>query len=132
MTSPWARALLAVSASAAAGVALRFHETVRAAAPPCPVYTLTGVYCPGCGSGRAFSALAEGQLAAAAAYNPLAVLTAATVAVLALRWVWRGAAPWPAPAGWRVAVSTATPVVVLAYTLARNVPASPLAPGAAL
>ncbi len=34
---------------------------------------ITGLYCPGCGAARAFHALANGDIAAAAGYNALLV-----------------------------------------------------------
>ena len=40
----------------------------------CPVYELTGLYCPGCGSGRAALALLRGDVAAAFSHNALALL----------------------------------------------------------
>ena len=39
----------------------------------CPIYELTGIYCPGCGSGRAARALLRGDLAAAFGHNALAL-----------------------------------------------------------
>ncbi len=39
--------------------------------PKCPFYTITGFYCPGCGSQRAISALLHGDVAAAAGMNIL-------------------------------------------------------------
>ena len=43
--------------------------------PPCPFLWLTGWYCPGCGSLRALHQLLHGNLRAAFAFNPLAVLS---------------------------------------------------------
>lgn len=40
----------------------------------CPFYVLTGLYCPGCGSGRAATALVRGHFAEAFRYNPLLFL----------------------------------------------------------
>ncbi len=37
--------------------------------PKCPFFVLTGLYCPGCGSQRAISALLHGELVQAAGYN---------------------------------------------------------------
>jgi Protein of unknown function (DUF2752). len=42
--------------------------------PKCPVYTLTGYECPGCGSQRAFHNLFHGEIAKAFMYNPLMML----------------------------------------------------------
>ena len=39
----------------------------------CPIYELTGLYCPGCGSGRAAQALLRGDLRASLGYNLLAL-----------------------------------------------------------
>ena len=41
--------------------------------PPCPFYTLTGLYCPGCGTQRALHTLLHGGLQEAIGYNALAV-----------------------------------------------------------
>lgn len=38
---------------------------------PCPLHLTTGWYCPGCGSGRLFWNLAQGQIAAAYHANQL-------------------------------------------------------------
>lgn len=40
----------------------------------CPFYALTGLYCPGCGSGRAVYALLHGRLAASFRSQPLLYL----------------------------------------------------------
>ncbi|MDR2913566.1 MAG: DUF2752 domain-containing protein [Tannerella sp.] len=42
--------------------------------PKCPVYTLTGYKCPGCGSQRAFYHLFHGNFVTAFMYNPLMML----------------------------------------------------------
>ena len=41
---------------------------------PCLLYIFTGIYCPGCGSGRALRALLHLNVRAAFAYNPLFVI----------------------------------------------------------
>jgi Protein of unknown function (DUF2752) len=43
--------------------------------PPCPFLWLTGFYCPGCGSLRALHQLLHGNVRAAFAFNPFAVLS---------------------------------------------------------
>ena len=47
-----------------------FHEFF----PSCPFHTFTGLYCPGCGSQRAFHALLNGDITSALGYNMLFVL----------------------------------------------------------
>lgn len=41
--------------------------------PRCVFYSLTGFYCPGCGSQRAFSSLLHGELKQAISYNALLI-----------------------------------------------------------
>jgi len=41
--------------------------------PRCPFFTLTGLYCPGCGSQRAVSALLHGKFLQALNYNAILV-----------------------------------------------------------
>ncbi|MDR1114959.1 MAG: DUF2752 domain-containing protein [Tannerella sp.] len=48
-----------------------FDPTDYAFFPKCPVYTLTGYECPGCGSQRAFYNLFQGNFLTAFRYNPL-------------------------------------------------------------
>lgn len=43
--------------------------------PPCPLFALTGVKCPGCGSLRAVHQLLHGNLRAAFLLNPLMILS---------------------------------------------------------
>ena len=58
---------------AAALVALSpLGARLAAALPPCPLRSLTGLPCPGCGTTRAALALAELDVAAAFSVSPLA------------------------------------------------------------
>ena len=41
--------------------------------PRCPFLSLTGLFCPGCGSQRAIHALLHGDLSTTLAYNPLVI-----------------------------------------------------------
>lgn len=56
--------------------------------PRCVFHELTGLYCPGCGSQRAFSALVHGGLIAAAGYNLLFVVFGPIVVYGALVYAW--------------------------------------------
>jgi hypothetical protein len=69
-------AVLAVLSAITAGtVALRFFDPASSGVfPPCPFRALTGWYCPGCGSLRAFHHLLHGNLRQALALNPFAVV----------------------------------------------------------
>ena len=42
--------------------------------PPCPFRTLTGIYCPGCGSTRSLTCLIHGKFLQSLRYNPLVVI----------------------------------------------------------
>lgn len=94
----------------------------------CPLYAVTGLYCPGCGGLRAVNDVTNGDFLAAFASNAL-VYPAGAILV----WLWLG---W---LGRRVGFSVpAIPqnkylwitvgVLVLVWSLARNLPGSPLAP----
>ncbi|WP_345651427.1 DUF2752 domain-containing protein [Streptomyces tremellae] len=90
--------------------------------PVCPLYALTGVYCPGCGGLRCAHAVATGDLPAALHDNALAVAAFAACAVLWVRWVLRTRRGLPATVrisghwGWAIGA------LVAVFTVARNLP----------
>jgi hypothetical protein len=92
--------------------------------PPCTFHYLTGLYCPGCGSGRALYQLMHGNLAAAFRLNPLAVSLLPVLVYLAA--ADRGVTVWgrklsvPAP-GW----SWVLAATVIVYGIVRNLPLYP-------
>ncbi len=51
-----------------------FDPSLNKFFPPCPFLTLTGLYCPGCGSQRALHDILHGHIFAAADHNILFVL----------------------------------------------------------
>ena len=52
-----------------------FFDARKGFFPPCPLYSLTGLLCPGCGSQRAFSALLHGHFLEALQFNCLLIAT---------------------------------------------------------
>ena len=88
----------------------------------CPLYVLTGLWCPACGGLRATHDLAQGDLAGAWSMNPLWVLAVPVVLVLWGRWVSRAArgrraGPAPVWGAWVLLVA------VVGFGVLRNVPA---------
>lgn len=51
-----------------------FFDARKGGFPACPFYSLTGLFCPGCGSQRALSALLHGDVLQSLRYNPLLVV----------------------------------------------------------
>jgi hypothetical protein len=110
-----------VGAHVAAAVYFASHDpyTTQLFAP-CPILTLTGWQCPGCGSTRALYSLLHGDLAQAFAMNPLFIacyasgllLIAMYAAERSRRFALAKALNW---------LAVATVVVATAYTgLVRN------------
>jgi hypothetical protein len=48
-----------------------FNPTTAGFFPVCPLFTLTGIHCPGCGLTRGFHALFQGDVLTALHYNAL-------------------------------------------------------------
>lgn len=123
--------ILSAAALAAATLALHVRDPhVTHSWGVCPVYALTGVYCPGCGALRGVNDLTDGQLGQAVSSNLLLVLAVPLVLVLFARWccaAWSGSqlrvVPVVSPG-----VRTGLVVLVVAFTVARNLPGSWLAP----
>lgn len=96
----------------------------------CPLYALTGIYCPACGGLRGVNDLGNGHLGQAASSNLLMVLAIPFALVFFARWSY---AAWT---GREMRVIPAVPkhvqiglwVVLAAFTVARNLPGSWLAP----
>ncbi|MGA6179676.1 DUF2752 domain-containing protein [Stenotrophomonas sp. NPDC077421] len=70
---------LAISASLATGAAVVLRHVSPYASnsplPGCPLYALTGLYCPGCGSTRCLYSLVHLDWQGAMAMNPLLVIS---------------------------------------------------------
>ncbi len=123
--------LLTAGSLAAATVALHVRDPhVTHSWGICPLYALTGVYCPGCGGLRGVNDLTNGHLGQAASSNLLLVLALPFAAALFVRWTygaWTGRDVRAVPALPRP-VTTGLLVLVVVFTVARNLPGSWLAP----
>jgi hypothetical protein len=90
----------------------------------CPLYALTGIYCPGCGGLRAVNDLTQGNLWQAASSNVVLIALAPVAVFLYLRWVgdaWRGVRR-PGDPRLQRNVSLAMGAVLVLFTVARNLP----------
>jgi len=99
--------------------------------PPCVFYSLTGIYCPGCGSTRCLHALVHFDLPQAFSMNPLLVLSLVPMTLLALHIAHLLPAPLQGLAHF-FAKPMPWAVVIISYSLLRNLPWYPfylLAPG---
>ncbi len=90
--------------------------------PLCPTFALAGIYCPGCGMLRATHHLANLDVAASIAMNPLAIPLYLGCVLLFARWVfarWQGRTlRWDPPVWmpWAIAIA------FVAFTVVRNIP----------
>jgi uncharacterized protein DUF2752 len=102
-------------------VAIHIWDPTSTVGPTCPFFTITGRYCPGCGTLRCLHALAHGHLGAAIDHNALTVsllplILAAWVSVGVAAMRGRPAREWrlPAWAGWALACA------IVAFWMLRN------------
>jgi hypothetical protein len=78
--------LACVGGIAACGLGLSALYAATGIGVPCPFFLATGWACPFCGTTRMGAALLQGDLAAALAHNPVALVATAVLAVLGLFW----------------------------------------------
>jgi hypothetical protein len=123
--------LLAIGGLAAATLALHVRDPhVTHSWGVCPLYAMTGLYCPGCGGLRGVNDLTNGHVGAAASSNLLLVLLAPVAIVLLGRWAyasWRGQEIRVVPPIPRW-LSTTLILGAVVFTVLRNLPGSWLAP----
>jgi hypothetical protein len=120
VTRAAAPAAALAAAAAAVGVVAVVDPNEPGHYPACPFLSLTGWYCPGCGSLRAVHALAHGDVGEAVARNPLAVACVPLLVTLFVLWTRRRltgrARTWAAPAAWINALLA----LVIAFWVLRN------------
>jgi hypothetical protein len=90
--------------------------------PVCPLYALTGVYCPGCGGLRSAHAIAHGDPVTALGDNALAVAGYGIFAVLWVVWVLRAGQGRPVRITQRPFWWWSVGVVILTFSVIRNLP----------
>ena len=84
--------------------------------PPCIFYKLTGLYCPGCGTGRALRALLEADVVTAFRMNPLGFILVPVATILYF------ARPQVFRTRWMPIVLL---LVLVGYAVLRNIPCYP-------
>ena len=120
-----AQALLALGAFAAVLAVLAVVDPRTAwFAPRCPFRLATGLFCPGCGTGRALHAIVHGDLAAAVRLNALAVAAIPVFLALALRAALVPEKPLPRPP---LALQLLVYALLAFFLVARNLPFAPFA-----
>jgi hypothetical protein len=90
--------------------------------PVCPLYQITGLYCPGCGGLRSAHAFVHGDFLAALQDNAVAVLGYLGFAVLWTVWVVRAARGRPLKLDLGPVHLWAAGTLLLVFTVVRNLP----------
>ena len=126
--------LLGAAAVFAAGALyLYFHDPYQYPLP-CIIKLLTGLYCPGCGAGRACFSILHGKFFDAFCYNPLLVIllpfTGGYIAARGIDWAVTGGNHIDGKIS--IKLLLAVLIIILIYGILRNIPIFPfslLAPG---
>lgn len=126
--------LLGAAAVFAAGALyLYFHDPYQYPLP-CIIKLLTGMYCPGCGAGRACFSILHGKFFDAFCYNPLLVIllpfAGGYIAARGIDWAVTGGNHIDGKIS--IKLLLALLIIILVYGILRNTPIFPfslLAPG---
>lgn len=95
--------------------------------PPCPFFALTGLFCPGCGSQRAFHDLLHGHILSSAGHNLLFVLFLPLIILSAIMWLLDYFMPgrYSHPLVRSSVFAKVVLVSVLLFWMLRNIPLEP-------
>ncbi len=114
-------------ALAGAAAYVGVHDPAEGGYPACPLYTLTGYWCPGCGLTRATHHLLRAEFGAAFSANVFVLVTLG--AIVGAWWMWLRAAwgrpPLRVPKRFGVLTAVVLPVALVAYGVLRNIPSAP-------
>ena|SRR5580765_5322598 len=116
----------AVAMAAGSGIVAYFDPTTVGFFPVCPLYSLTGFACPGCGLTRGFHALFHGDVLTALDFNALipvwtVIFGYVFVSLLLLAVRGKGLPMWPT---WPRFLWTFM-IVLLVFGVLRNLPIYP-------
>jgi hypothetical protein len=126
VTRALGRAALLGGAAVALLAVLALVDPARPGAyPACPLFALTGLYCPGCGSVRALHRALHGDLAGAWAANKLLVLFALPLGAALVNEGWRWAFGRELVDGFRLPRASvyALVAILVGFAVLRNIPA---------
>jgi len=103
---------------------LRIVYSTTGAGIPCPVFTLTGILCPGCGMFRATDALLTLHIWQAVRYNALAVILLPALLILIIHNTIKYVQMSPQKPTGRLELALCISIAVLCiiYAIARNLP----------
>ena len=90
--------------------------------PRCPLFSLTGLYCPGCGSARTLHALAHGEIRAALGLNILLVCVLPLLAFWGAVSLYRGLVQNRPPLQLPVRTALVVLFVAVFFGVLRNLP----------
>lgn len=114
-------ALLTAAGAAAIGLQAVFDPFTQDV-PLCPFHLLTGLDCPGCGATRAVHALLAGDPVLALRSNAMIVIALPVALALFVRWGHARVRGRSAPLRPSNTLMIALGALVLAYSIARNLP----------
>lgn len=117
---------LAAGVAAGAVVVYRNAPSQSGIYPPCVFHWLTGLHCPGCGTGRGLHALLHGDVAGALDLNPLMVVALPVLVYCVVKQaVWELAGCRLPGVFLRASWIWTLLVLILVYWVARNIPYPP-------